>query len=102
VVRLNFHPAASDELVEAAAWYDARVPDLGMDLLEEVAAATAASVEAPETWPRWGTVRGESVRRFIIARFPYSIPYVVRSDRVIVLAVAHAKRRPGYWRRRLR
>lgn len=101
-MRLSFHPAASIELVEAAAWYDARVPNLGIDRLEEVAAATTAIVEAPATWPRWGIVRGETVRRFIIARFPYSIPYVVRTDRVIVLAAAHAKRRPGYWRHRLK
>ena len=100
-MHLSFHPAASHELVEAAAWYDARGPELGMDLLGEATAATLAIAETPEAWPPWAVVRGEIVRRFFIARFPYSIPYVVRTDRIIILAVAHAKRRPGYRQERL-
>ena len=51
---------------------------------------------APLRWPT--TVAG--ARRVRLDGFPYSVVYGLLGDRAIVLAVAHEKRRPGYWRRR--
>jgi len=42
-----------------------------------------------------------NVRKFLLARFPYSVYYLSRDDEVLILAVAHGSRRPGYWRHRL-
>jgi plasmid stabilization system protein ParE len=52
--------------------------------------------EAPERWP----VVESGRRRFVLRRFPFSIVYRVQSGQVEVLAVAHGRRRPGYWRDR--
>ena len=42
----------------------------------------------------------QEVRRFVLERFPYTVIFEVLADRVLVLAVAHARRRPNYWKRR--
>jgi toxin ParE1/3/4 len=47
-------------------------------------------------WP----VDAEGVRYFILQRFPYTIHYEVAASHVTVLAVAHQRRRPGYWQKR--
>jgi toxin ParE1/3/4 len=54
------------------------------------------------TRQREGMVSGRELRRFVMRRFPFSIVYYIVDDIVRVVAVAHGKRRPGYWRVRLR
>ena len=44
---------------------------------------------------------GDEVRHKLLIRFPYSILHVIEPDRIRVVAVAHQKRRPGYWNYRL-
>jgi plasmid stabilization system protein ParE len=55
--------------------------------------------ENPTAWPVAN--RKRNVRKFLLARFPYAVYYVPRQDEILVLAVAHGARRPGYWRHRL-
>ena len=52
--------------------------------------------ESPERWPSYI----EGTRRLLFRRFPYFAVYKVLPQAVHVLAIAHARRRPGYWRRR--
>jgi hypothetical protein len=52
--------------------------------------------ESPERWPAYVG----ATRRFLLGKFPFSIVYRARAGSILVLAVAHAKRRPGYWRTR--
>ena len=54
------------------------------------------------TWPLWPDVGVASgVHRFLLARFPFAVGYIVQADDVIVVAIAHLRRRPGYWFGRL-
>jgi toxin ParE1/3/4 len=46
-------------------------------------------------------MRTLGVRRFVMSRFPFALPYLVIEEQVVVLAVAHLRRRPGYWLRRI-
>jgi plasmid stabilization system protein ParE len=56
------------------------------------------SSERPRLFPRLQDVGATlEIRRALLARFPYALVFLVREDEVRVLAVAHAKRRPGYW-----
>lgn len=64
--------------------------------LDEVEDALVLIREAPDRWPLFR--RG--MRRFVMASYPYSIIYRMTETTVDVYAVAHAKRRPGYWKRR--
>lgn len=94
--RIEFHPEAAQELVEAQSWYRKRSDVAAQAFALEIDHAIRSIADAPERWPE--TDRGE--RRFVLSRFPYSILYRVRSDAVFITAVAHQKRRPGYWRDR--
>lgn len=93
---LELHPEAVAEGEEAAAWYAERDPRIAVRFAEELEAALLRVAEAPDRWPNYlnGT------RRVRIARFPYFIPYRDEPSRILVVAVAHAKRKPGYWRAR--
>lgn len=94
---VRFHPAAAQEAEQAYEWYAARDPDVAHGFREELRHAVDAVAEHPGTWPR----QGRRARRYVFPRFPFSLVYVLRRDDVEVVAVAHAKRRPGYWRSRV-
>ena len=69
-----------------------------MDLQQEVSRAVVAIGESPGTWPFWpGIEAARSARRFLLSRFPFGIAYRLEADEVVVVAVAHLRRRPGYW-----
>jgi hypothetical protein len=94
---LEFHPAARDEFVAAAEYYETAVPGLGGRFLVAVTHATAAILQHPDVGGR----RGAHARQLIVTGFPYDVVYMFRNDVVSILAVAHHHRRPGYWRDRL-
>jgi plasmid stabilization system protein ParE len=96
-----FEPEASHELEAAALWYEAQRSGLGMTFL----AAVDRTVDHLATWPDAGTlVPGVlahlEVRQMPVVRFPYRVAYLVAPRELRVLAVAHTRRRPGYWRSR--
>jgi len=91
-----FEPAASRELNEAADFYDLEQPGLGAAFLDAVEAALFAVVHNPCAFP---VLLGETRKR-VVRRFPYSILYWFDGKTVHVLAVAHHRQRPGYWRER--
>jgi plasmid stabilization system protein ParE len=93
---LVIHEAAAMEINEAADFYDIRSSGLGSMFVDEIQHAIDKIMEFPEASP---PVRGR-VRKKRIAKFPYSLVYSVRPDEIRVLAVAHHKRRPFYWRSR--
>jgi toxin ParE1/3/4 len=90
--------AASEEWAAATRWYEERRPGLGGEFHEAVVAALALI----ETHPEIGSLSAVrmATRELTLSRFPYKIVYRVRTDDLYVVAVAHAKRRPGYWRNR--
>jgi plasmid stabilization system protein ParE len=96
--RVLFGPEAAAELQEAASWYESERPGLGLAFL----AAVERAVEHLAAWPEAGsTIPGVAtdlgVRKVPVARFPYYLAFLVGSDSLRVLAVAHERRRPGYW-----
>jgi hypothetical protein len=57
---------------------------------------------APHLGPPWpGVPEDLGVRRLLLPRFPFAIAYLVRDDDVVVLAMAHTRRKPAYWIRRV-
>ena len=86
-------PIAERDIEEAARWYEAREPGLGQAFVHEVLRALDAIVDSPERFP----FLGDPYRRKLLDRFPYAIIYKVTTHRIYVRAVAHARRRPGYW-----
>ena len=95
---VKFHADARAEVLEAHRWYWERSEGAGDAFLLELDLALDEISKAPETWPR--DLQG--TRRFLLHRFPYVIVYRRRRSGIQIIAVAHAKRRPGYWQVRLR
>jgi plasmid stabilization system protein ParE len=94
-------PPARQEIDDAFAWHEAQRPGAGNAFLAELAGALSLVEQLPRASPRVPrTSRGREVRRKVLVQFPYSVVYEVRGNDVFVLAVAHAKRRPYYWRQR--
>lgn len=94
---LRFHPRAKVELFEAADYYAKRRQGLGGEFLDEAMRSARAAKEAPLTLRR----RKHGVRYKALRRFAYALVYLVRGDDIINIAVAHWKRKPRYWSRRL-
>jgi plasmid stabilization system protein ParE len=95
----NLLPAAERELLEAIDWYEGRRPGLGIDFLGVVDLALGAIADAPEQYAVWPP--NPRYRRLVLDRFPYIVFYHVPEHGPEVVAIAHAKRRPGYWLRRV-
>jgi plasmid stabilization system protein ParE len=91
-----FHDAAGVEVDDAADYYDLESPGLGTAFIDEVARVIAKLEEHPKSAaPLHG-----NVRKAPLAKFPYSLLYSVKKDCIRILAVAHQRRRPFYWRGR--
>jgi plasmid stabilization system protein ParE len=87
-------PLALSELQQAADFYAERANrELGLAFVAEFERAAAMVLENPGL----GAVFRGSSRRYLLRRFPYSIIYQVTPDELRVIAVAHHRRRPGYW-----
>jgi plasmid stabilization system protein ParE len=97
VIPYTFHSDADAELEEAALFYESRMAGLGKSFAAEVERTISLVREYPEA----GSSVGAKRRRVLVARFPYSIVYRQDPDSIVIVAVAHQRRRPGYWRRRI-
>jgi toxin ParE1/3/4 len=91
--------AAQDEAQEAARWYEARRSDLGASFLDELQ-ATLDRLQPCEQHAVFDEYDGHPLRRAHMKRFPYRLLFIELPDRVHVVAVAHARRRPGFWHER--
>jgi plasmid stabilization system protein ParE len=98
-MRLRFHPDARAELDEDALWYEDDYPGRGGRFREAVMRALDRTVASPRSFPFWR--RRSDVRACVVDRFPYTLFFIAEPAGVTVYAVAHHKRRPGYWRKRL-
>lgn len=99
---LRIGDAAAAEALEAARWYEAQRPGLGDEFIAAVLAGGDQIATNPAAWPVWRPVARQSapVRRYVLTRFPFALMYQVLEDAIEIVAVAHARRRPGYWRGR--
>jgi toxin ParE1/3/4 len=98
VKSVRVEPEAKEELAAAASWYEERREGLGVELLAEVDALFTAIARNPSRFPPYPRVVPDlAVRRASARRFPYAIAFVDLPTGVRVLAVAHERRRPGYW-----
>lgn len=94
--KVVFHPAAQAELLEAAAWYHTRSVAAAHDFEAEIQNAVSEIAEAPNRWP----LGYEGTRKFTLPIFPFTIFYRIENESVEILAIAHHRRRPGFWTKR--
>jgi hypothetical protein len=95
--RVCLIPPAEGELTEAFDFYQTRAPDLGSLFLACFQIAVKHIQRHPSAWP----IIRAGVRQKRVTRFPYAVLYREYPDAIVVLAVMHLHRRPGYWADRL-
>jgi toxin ParE1/3/4 len=80
-------------------WYDEQRAGLGDEFVSEVTALLERIAVRPLLFPLWPGVNRtlEPVRRALTDRFPYAVAFESHTDHILVLAIAHCKRRPLYW-----
>jgi plasmid stabilization system protein ParE len=100
--RVRFDDEAAAEYRFAGRWYEARREHLGLEFFEAVDATIDQIVAMPGAGSRVRQLPAElAVRRRAVARFPYHVVYMELVTHIRVLAIAHDRRKPGYWKDRL-
>jgi toxin ParE2 len=92
-----FHPDAIEEALSAARWYRERSPITARRFVAELNQVIDNILEAPYRWP----ISARGTRKIKLPCFPYLVIYRANDDGVLIVAVAHGHRRPGYWKNRL-
>lgn len=95
-MKVVLHPMASMELEEAMAWYAERNPVIAEKLWLSVQLARKIAVAFPLSVAK----ATANTRRLILSDFPYDMIYRVQRDEIFVVAYAHHRRKPGYWKAR--
>ena len=94
--KIEFHPAALAEAEAARDWYAERSLPVARAFIAELSHAVDRVAAAPQRWPLFTP----DTRRFVFPRFPFSLIYRLTRTSLQIIAIAHAKRRPGYWQER--
>src|SRR5699024_6535684 len=98
----RIHPEAASELLEAAKWYQAEQHGLGDDFMAEVEEAVLGILDWPHAAPAFpGWNEEPFVRNKRVRVFPYRVVYYITDTSIVIVAYAHARRKPGYWEHRL-
>jgi plasmid stabilization system protein ParE len=94
---IEFHPEARTDALEAYHWYAKRSERAAEAFRESIKAAGESIRQSPERWASYlhGT------RRYLLKRFPFVIVYRLTKHRIEIIAVAHGRRKPGFWKVRL-
>jgi plasmid stabilization system protein ParE len=96
-MRVRLHPEARAELQEARRWYYERSPLSATVFAHAVDNAVSRIAEAPT---RYSSAE-HGTRKFVLQRFPFNIFYRLDETEIVIVAVAHQRRRPGYWAMRI-
>lgn len=94
--QVEFHWEAEAELISAAQYYEEHAENLGFDFVTAVQRSYQRLLDFPDS----GHPFGDRLRRVLIRGFPYALIYRAEANRILIVAVAHLHRRPGYWRSR--
>jgi toxin ParE1/3/4 len=86
------------ELFGSVAFYEERMPGLGLDF----EAATRRALKIIASAPERGPVGKHGTQRYVMRRFPFIVHYLDKPDKIWIVAFAHTSRKPGYWKARIR
>lgn len=92
----RIHADARIEYIESYAWYHERGSHIAEAFERELEHAMETLQEDPNRWP----VYTGTWRRIVLRRFPFGIVYGVMNNQIVVIAIMHTRRKPGYWKNR--
>lgn len=97
-MRIEFHPEALAEFKEAAQYYAGCQENLEFRFI----AAVQAVLDRTRQNPEWARIFEDDIRRSLTHVFPYAVLYSIEPDYLLIIAVMHCNREPGYWRHRVK
>lgn len=97
MLEVEFISESKKDFEDAVEYYESKEKDLGKRLRDEVAEILHTAANAPFLWRE----RKEGYRRINFPIFPYYLAYTIRDNKLIILAIAASRRKPGYWHKRL-
>jgi toxin ParE1/3/4 len=95
-MRYGFHPEALNEYAEAVQYYTEQRVEVSQAFINAIEDTVARIRESPT---RYAAI-DEDVRRCMARKFPYGVLYTIEQDYILILAVMHCSREPGYWKSR--
>jgi toxin ParE1/3/4 len=96
-MRYVFHPEALTEYAEAVQYYTEQRVEVAQAFINAIEDTVYRISESPV---RYAAIDDDDVRRCMARRFPYGILYTIEQDDILILAVMHCSREPGYWKSR--
>jgi plasmid stabilization system protein ParE len=93
---LRLHPEAEQEYLAALAWYQERSSAAARQFQNALEQAGQTIQRNPQRWPFYFG----NFRKYTLHQFPFSVIYQEMISEVVIFAVAHGSRRPGYWKYR--
>jgi plasmid stabilization system protein ParE len=93
----SFHPDARVEFRETVRFYEAQRRGVGADLAKELRSSIDQILEHPLS----GSPGHSGTRRVFLPHFPYTLVYIFEEGHLKIIAIAHQRRRPGYWQHRV-
>lgn len=99
MIQVHFLPEAENDMIISAQFYNDRENNLGNDFLNEIEAGINKIKINPK---RWNFI-ADSIQKYLMKRFPFTIyyEYFEREELVVIIAFAHHKRNPNYWKSRI-
>jgi toxin ParE1/3/4 len=96
-MKFEFHPEAEQEYEAAKIYYERNA---GQQIARAFVLEVQRVAQLLAEHPHYGRARDFGLRSFALRRFPYSLIYQVVDKRIVVMAIAHQSREPGYWKQR--
>jgi plasmid stabilization system protein ParE len=93
---VRLRPEAELDVRDAASWYEAQLPGLGHQFLDELTTTLSSAADSPLMYP----AVHRRIRRALVHRFPFGVYYVVEDSFIVILAVMHGSRHPRRWKSR--
>ncbi len=93
-MRLAWQSHAKVEFGETLKYYRDQA---GLDIARDFSQATMQAAQRLLEYPEMGVKIGHGARRFVLHDYPYTLVYRVMPETIVIVAVAHHCRRPGYW-----
>lgn len=93
---VKFHPDAAEEAEAARNWYEERSIVASRAFISELRHAVDQIAQPPEMWPTFEL----DTRPYVFPKFPFNLIYSLVGNEIQIIAVAHSKRKPGYWKNR--
>ena len=96
MIQPQWHPEAMAEFGASAVFYEQRVAGLGTRFVRRVSEAVNQAAASPDLYRCFE----RKFRKVPIDQFPFVVVYRIGSVGIEIIAIAHGKRHPGYWKQR--